>query len=140
MGTRETRGDEDYKVKPKGNHCYGHTPQAQKGPYSRIQKGLKHQTLAWNEIRFVTNLSFASAVDAKIGAYTLIRLTSPEDVWSRRDRIRSVPSAGGVMDSNNLFLTANPIPCSLISSDGLPCQNTVKSLSLTDHVSGSLVS
>ena len=53
-GTRETRGEEDYKVKPKRNHCYGHTPQAQKGPYPRIQKGLKHPTLAWNEIRFVT--------------------------------------------------------------------------------------
>ena len=30
-GTQETRGDEDYKLKPKQNHCYGHTPQIQKG-------------------------------------------------------------------------------------------------------------
>ena len=44
------------------------------------------------------------------------------------------------MDPNNLFLIANPTPCSLTSSDGLPCQNRVKSLSLTDPVSGSLVS
>ena len=91
-------------------------------------------------LRSSENLSFAFAVDAKVGAYALIRLTGPEDVWSRRDRIRSVPSAGGVMDPNNLFLTANPTPCSLTSSDGLPCQNRVKSLSLTDLVSGSLVS
>ena len=53
---REIRGHEEYKVKPKQNHCHGHTPQAQKGPYPRIQKGLKHPTLAWNEIRFVTIL------------------------------------------------------------------------------------
>ena len=44
------------------------------------------------------------------------------------------------MDSNNLLLTANPAPCSPTSSDGLPCQNKVKSLSLTGPVSGSLVS
>lgn len=85
-------------------------------------------------------MSFASAVDANVGAYALIRLTVPEDVWIRRDRIRSVLSACGVMDPNSLFLTANPTPCSLTSSDGLPCQNMVKSLSLTDPVSGSLVS
>ena len=30
-GTQETRGDEDYKLKPKQNHCHGHTPQIQKG-------------------------------------------------------------------------------------------------------------
>ena len=72
-------------------------------------------------------MSFASAVDAKVGAWALIRLTGPEDVWSRRDRIRFVSSAGGAMDPNNLFLTANPTPCSLTSSDGLPCQNRVKS-------------
>ena len=30
-GTRKTRGDEDYKVKPKRNHCYGHTPPNTKG-------------------------------------------------------------------------------------------------------------
>ena len=30
-GTQETWGDEDYKLKPKQNHCYGHTPQIQKG-------------------------------------------------------------------------------------------------------------
>ena len=39
-----------------------------------------------------------------------------------------------------MFLTVNPMPCSLTSSDDLPCQNRVKSLSLTDPVSGSLVS
>ena len=44
--SREIRGHEDYKVKPKRSHCYGHTP--------RIQKGLKRPTLAWNEIPFVT--------------------------------------------------------------------------------------
>ena len=54
---REIRGHEDYKVKPKRNHCHGHTPQAQKGPYPRIQKGLKRPTLAWNEIQFVTPVS-----------------------------------------------------------------------------------
>ena len=43
------------------------------------------------------------------------------------------------MDPSNLFLTANAAPCSLTSSDGLPCQNRVKSLSLTDPISGSLV-
>ena len=30
-GNPRTRGDEDYKVRPKQNHCYGHTPQIQKG-------------------------------------------------------------------------------------------------------------
>ena len=44
------------------------------------------------------------------------------------------------MGPNNLFQTANPTRCSLISFDGLPCQNRTKSLSLTDPVSGSLVS
>ena len=70
----------------------------------------------------------------------MITLTGPEVVWSRRDRIFSVPSAGGVMNPHNLFLTANPKPCSLTSSDGLPCQNRVKSLSLANPVSVSLVS
>ena len=44
------------------------------------------------------------------------------------------------MDPNNLFLIAYPTPCSLTTSDGLPCQNRVKSLSLTDPVSGNLIS
>ena len=44
------------------------------------------------------------------------------------------------MAPNNVFLTVNPTPYSLVSSDGLLCQNRVKSLSLKDPVSGSLVS
>ena len=45
-GTQETRGDEDYKLKPKQNHCYG--------TLLKYKKGLKRPTLAWNEMSFVT--------------------------------------------------------------------------------------
>lgn len=41
---------------------------------------------------------------------------------------------------SRVFLIANPTPCTLDSSDGLPCQKKEKSLSLTDPDSGSLVS
>ena len=45
-GTQETRGDEDYKLKPKQNHCYGHTPQ--------IQKGAKTSNTGVERMPFVT--------------------------------------------------------------------------------------
>ena len=45
-GTQETRGDEDYKSKPKQNHCYGHTPQ--------IQKGAKTSNTGVERMPFVT--------------------------------------------------------------------------------------
>ena len=48
-GTQETRGDEDYKLKPKQNHCYGHTPQ--------IQKGAKTSNSGVKRMPFVTVIS-----------------------------------------------------------------------------------
>ena len=50
-GTQETRGDEDYKLKPKQNHCYGHTPQ--------IQKGAKTSNSGVERMPFVTKRSTA---------------------------------------------------------------------------------
>lgn len=44
------------------------------------------------------------------------------------------------MCPNSAFLTANPTPCSLVSSGGFPCQKKEKVLSLTDPDPGSLVS
>ena len=47
-GTQETREDEDYKLKPNQNHCYGHTPQ--------IQKGAKTSNSGVKRMPFVTNV------------------------------------------------------------------------------------
>ena len=69
-----------------------------------------------------------------------MRAAGPEEVWNQRDRIRSVPSAGDVMEPSKLFSTANPMSSSRVSPEDLPCQNSVKSLSLTDPVSDTLVS
>ena len=73
-GTREPREiwrHEDYKVKPKRNHCHGHTPQAQKGPYPRIQKGAKtpNSGVERNTIRYTCqSASYMSALLASLSA------------------------------------------------------------------------
>ena len=54
--------------------------------------------------------------------------------------MHSLPSVDGLMGPRRVFLTANPIPCSLVSSGGFPCQKKEKCLSLTDPESARLVS
>ena len=46
-GTQETRGDEDYNVKPKQNHCYGHTPRIQKGAKTS-NSGVERNTIRYS--------------------------------------------------------------------------------------------
>ena len=49
-GTQETRGDEDYKVKPKGKSLlWPHSIGIRGATLLKYKKGLKRPTLAWNE-------------------------------------------------------------------------------------------
>ena len=71
-------------------------------------------------------------VALSVGAYALIRLVGPVEVWRRIERSLSVPCWQGTTIFKRVFRTANPTPCSLVSSSLLPCQKNVQSFSLND--------
>ena len=90
--------------------------------------------------RFSWNISFASGATGSVRASMLIRVTEPvlELRWNVR-RCSEPPQPCSTIPSK-LFLTANPTPCSLGSSEPSPCQNYVYSFSFRVPESAGCVS
>ena len=75
-----------------------------------------------------------------MGTYADAKFTGHVLVLSRSLNIRSVPSVGGSIWGKGDVFTANPTPCSLLTSRPFPCQRKVYSFFCSVPSFASLVS
>ena len=68
-GTQETRGDEDYKLKPKQNHCYGHTPQIQKGAKTSNSGVERMPFVTHTHAVFLDQIAFKNQINTIVQGY-----------------------------------------------------------------------
>lgn len=95
------------------------------GSHSSIEVTEQVKSFSAGDSRYCFIQCLIELLEQRVGAYTVMIFAGPEDIDRWSASILSVHDEGGSMKATSVFLTANPTPCCLGSSEDFPSQKKV---------------